>query len=112
MNSQTLVLFTRFGMGDAPADLQKKLAGIFLNLMSQDSPPGVIAFYGEGVKLACEGSPVLESLEALAAKGTFLILCQTCLEFFGLREAVRVGIIGGMGDIIAAMGRATKVISV
>jgi MoaA/NifB/PqqE/SkfB family radical SAM enzyme len=55
---------------------------------------------------------VLEPLMALAEKGTYLILCQTCLEFFGLRDAVRVGIVGGMGDIIAAMQRATKVISV
>ena len=40
------------------------------------------------------------------------MLCSTCLETFGLREQVAVGIVGGMGDIIAAMGKADKVISV
>ena len=112
MNKNTLILFTRFGMGDAPAALQQKLAGVFLNMLSQDTPPDVLAFYGEGVKLVCEGSPVLEQLQALAAKGSTLVICQTCLDFFNLRDTVRVGTIGGMGDIVAAMGMAEKVISV
>lgn len=85
-----MVLFTRWGMGDAPAELQQKLAGIFLNLLKQDTAPGVIAFYGDGVKLACDGSPALDQL----------------------RDQVRVGIIGGMGDIMAAIKRAAKVICV
>jgi hypothetical protein len=112
MTRNTLVLFTRFGMGDGPAQLQSKLAGIFLGLLNQDTPPGVLAFYGEGVKLVCEGSPVLDPLRTLAAKGTTIVICQTCLDFFTLRESVRVGTIGGMGDIVAAMTMADKVISV
>jgi hypothetical protein len=111
VNSNTLLLFTRFGMGDAPSELQQKLAGIFLSLVKQDALPGVIACYGEGVKLACEGSPVLEQLKSLAVKGVHVILCQTCLDYFGLRESVLVGIIGGMGDIVTAMNTADKVVS-
>ena len=108
----TLVLFTRFGMGDAPAELQQKLAGIFLNLLIQDAPPPVIAFYGDGVKLVCNGSPVIDPLRVLSDKGTRLIICQTCLDSFNLRDQVKVGIVGGMGDIVAAMNAAIKVISV
>jgi len=117
MNKHTMILFTRFGMGDAPVDLPQKLAGTFLTLLDQhahgnsDGLPGVLAFYGEGVKLACEGSPVLDQLRALETRGAHLILCQTCLNYFGLREAVRVGIVGGMGDIMAALDLAQKVIS-
>ncbi len=112
MNADTMILFTREGMGQAPGDLQQKLAGIFLNLLNQGDPPGVIACYGEGVRLACVGSPGLELLQALADKGTRIILCQTCLDYFALRHQVRVGIIGGMGDIVAAMTQASQVISV
>lgn len=107
-----MVVFTRFGMGDAPAELQKKLGGIFLGLLNQDTPPGVIAFYGEGVKLACDGSPALDLLKSLADKGARLVICQTCLDYFDLREQVRVGIVGGMGDIVHAMNEAEKVITV
>ncbi len=112
MNSDTVILFTRDGMGQAPADLSQKLAGLFLNLLDEGTPPGVIACYGNGVRLACEGSPVLDELQKLADKGTRIILCQTCLDYFALRHLVRVGIIGGMGDIVAAMGQAGQVISV
>ena len=110
--NNTMIVFTRFGMGDAPAELQQKLAGIFLSLLGKDTSPSVIAFYGDGVKLACVGSPVLDQLRALADKGARLIICQTCLDSFGLRESVRVGIVGGMGDIVAAMNSTEKVISV
>jgi len=112
MTGKTLILFTRFGMGDAPGPLQQKLATTFLTLLAQDSLPGALAFYGEGVKLACDGSPVLDLLRRLAEKGVPLIICQTCLDFFDLRGAVRIGVVGGMGDIMAAMGQADKVISV
>lgn len=112
MNKNTIILFTRNGMGDAPAELQQKLAGIFLNLLNKDAVPGIVAFYGEGVRLTCDGSPVIDPLRALADKGTTLVICQTCLDYLGLRDKLRVGTIGGMGDIVAAMGSADKVISV
>ncbi|MEW5718630.1 MAG: DsrE family protein [Chloroflexota bacterium] len=55
---------------------------------------------------------MLDQLRALSEKGARLVICQTCLDFFGLRDKVRVGIVGGMGDIIAAMNGADKVISI
>jgi sulfur relay (sulfurtransferase) complex TusBCD TusD component (DsrE family) len=112
MDKNTLILFTRAGLGDAPAELQHKLAGIFLSLVDKGSLPGVVAFYGEGVKLTCEGSPVLEQLRSFSDHGCALVVCQTCLDYFALRDRVRVGTIGGMGDIVAAMSSADKVISV
>ena len=57
--------------------------------------PGAICFYADGVKLAVEGSPVLEQLVELETRGCHLILCQTCLNHFGLIEKVKVGIVGG-----------------
>jgi len=74
--------------------------------------PKVICFYTDGVKLACDGSPVLEELAQLEQRGVHLILCQTCLNTFGLSDQVRLGIVGGMGDIITAMWQADKVIMV
>ena len=112
MGKNTLILFTRNGLGDAPAELQLKLGSVFLSLLDKDTPPGVMAFYGEGVKLVCDDSPVLEQLRSLVTHGATIVVCQTCLEFFKLRERVRVGTIGGMGDIVAAMNSADKVISV
>ena len=55
--------------------------------------------------------PVIESLRELEAIGVELVLCQTCLNYFGLAEQVQVGVVGGMGDIIEALTKAGKVIS-
>ena len=112
MQSDTLVSFTRNGMGDADPELQLKLAGVWLTVcLDNDRLPGAITFYTDGVKLACEGSPVLEQLAALEAKGVHLILCKTCLDAFGLGDKVAVGVVGGMGDIFAAQAKAAKVIA-
>jgi hypothetical protein len=40
-----------------------------------------------------------------------LVLCSTCLEYYGLLDQVEVGIVGGMTDIIEAQWRAEKVIT-
>ncbi len=112
MNDNTVLVFTRNGMGDAPVELQQKLAAKFLQLnLDANTLPAKILFYTEGVKLACEGSPVIAELQAMRARGVELILCSTCLDYFGLRDKVRVGIVGGMPDIIEALGRAGKVVS-
>jgi hypothetical protein len=107
----TLVVITREGMGSAEPALQKKLIGTWLALLLEGGDlPGAICFYTDGVRLAVEGSPVLEQLARLEERGVHLILCKTCLDFFGLAEKVRVGIVGGMGDILAAQMIAAKVV--
>lgn len=115
-NSKAIVLvFKSDGMGMAPAsaqDLRERLAGTFLRLVSEmDVLPRAICFYTDGVKLVCEGSPLLEPLRALEEKGVRLIVCQTCLNSFGLTDRVRVGIVGGMADILTAMWAADTVIA-
>jgi intracellular sulfur oxidation DsrE/DsrF family protein len=112
MDNDTVYLFTRNGMGDAPVELQKTLVNKFLSLLLEGKKfPALILFYTDGVRLACKGSNVLDELHALEATGVKLILCQTCLNYFKLSDQVQVGIVGGMGDIIEGMSRAGKVIS-
>jgi len=112
MDADTILLFTRAGMGDAPAGLQQALAQKFLALtLESGSLPAKILFYTEGVRLACGGSPVLDALRELEARGVELVLCQTCLTFFGLAGEVQVGVVGGMGDILEALQKAGKVVS-
>ncbi len=112
MNDHTVLLFTRNGLGEAPDELQQKLAAKFLQLnLNANALPAKILFYTDGVKLACEGSPVINELKAMQDRGVELILCSTCLDYFGLRDKVQVGIVGGMPDIIEALSAAGKVLS-
>lgn len=107
-----VVLVNKEGMGHAAPELQTKLLGTYMKLLVENGTlPKAVCFYTEGVKLVVEGSPVLEQLHQLEAKGVHLIICQTCLNYYNLREKVKVGIIGGMGDILAAQMLAEKVIT-
>lgn len=108
----TIILITSNGMGKADLNLQQTLIGKYLELIQQNnSLPNAICFYTEGVKLVVEGSPVLDQLHALEAKGVRLIVCSTCLEYFKLSDKIEVGIVGGMSDIIEAQVQADKVIT-
>ncbi len=113
MDKGTAVLFTRNGLGDAPAELGRVLAANFAGLLARDpEPPAKLLFYGEGVKLACAGSAIVEPLRQLSERGAELILCRTCLDYFGLLDRVEVGAVKGMPEILAAMREARKVLSV
>jgi sulfur relay (sulfurtransferase) complex TusBCD TusD component (DsrE family) len=111
-NHATTLLITNEGLGKAAQELQSRLASTYLKLINENNLlPAAICFYTEGVKLVVEGSPVLETLSALEVKGVRLIVCNTCLNYYGLVEQVRVGIIGGMADIIEAQWKADRVIT-
>jgi intracellular sulfur oxidation DsrE/DsrF family protein len=111
--SETTILVTRNGMGDADPELQEKLISTYFRLLDENEIlPAVICFYAEGVKLVVEGSPVLESLRSLESKGVRLVLCNTCLNFYGLVDQVAVGVVGGMGDMIEAQVKAAKVVTI
>lgn len=112
-DSDTVILITRNGMGEAVQELQHKLIYTYLKLLDEHSIlPGAICFYTEGVHLTVEGSPVLEILQSLERRGVRLILCSTCVNYYNLANQVKVGIVGGMGDILEAQRQAAKVITI
>lgn len=110
--SGTTIVITREGMGEGPAELRMKLLATYLRLLVEGRMhPGTVCFYTDGVRLLTGASPVLDQLRALEAQGVHLIACKTCLDYFGLTEQVRIGVVGGMADIQAAMFKASMVIS-
>jgi intracellular sulfur oxidation DsrE/DsrF family protein len=109
----SVILITRKGMGEADPALQTKLISTYFRLLDEsDTLPGVLCFYAEGVYLVCDGSPVLESLINLEQKGVQIVVCNTCLTFYDLLDQLKVGLIGGMTDIIEAQRRGDKVITI
>jgi selenium metabolism protein YedF len=107
----TILLVTNNGMGNADEKLQQMLFSKYIELLAQHTDlPAAICFYTDGVKLTCEDSPVIEALHILEARGVRLIVCSNCLNYFQLTDKLRVGIVGGMGDILEAQTKAAKVI--
>jgi selenium metabolism protein YedF len=106
-----LVASDRLGSGDKR--LGEILMKAFLNtLWDVDPKPAKILFMNNGVRLAIEGSEVLETLEMLEKKGVEIFSCGTCLEYYNLKEKLRVGSVSNMYATVDALLSATKVIKI
>jgi len=108
----TVVLIPAYALGRGPEELQEILIRGFLHTLNEVEPlPDTIIFINTGVKLTVEGSPVVEDLKALAEKGVEILICGTCLNYFGLGDKVAVGTVSNMYDIAERLLRAGKVVS-
>jgi len=110
----TVLLCTKFGMGQTDiVNLNQKLITKYFSLLLEGNElPAVICFYTDGVKLVTSVSPILEQLATMEQKGVRLIICSTCLDEMAIaKNDVKVGIVGGMPDIIEAQIKADKVIT-
>ena len=81
-------------------------------LAQSDSVPAHVLFMNDGVKLpAGEEQQVIDSLMTLIEKGSLVLVCGTCLNYYGLADRLKVGTVSNMYDIMSAMQRADKVIT-
>ena len=80
------------GLGRGDEQLGSMLMANFLRLLGEnENKPGSLIFWNTGVRLACEGSPVLNRLKQLEEEGVELLACTTCLEHFELTDKLVVG---------------------
>lgn len=99
-------------MGEGPSDLQITLIKKFLQItLDNGNLPAKMLFYTDGVKLACKGSEVTGLLKQFEEKGIELVICSTCLQRYEIARDVETGVAGSMADIIEALSKAEKVIS-
>jgi len=108
----TLIIVNNDGMGNAEKELTSTLLqNYFKLLLENDKIPAFICFYAIGVKLVVGESAIIENLKALEEKGSRIIICKTCLNFYQLADKVKVGTIGTMNDIIELQFAVEKVIT-
>jgi hypothetical protein len=116
VESDTVVLVRQAGLGmveTGDREFGLQMFDRFLHaLETQPNKPRAICFYTEGVKLICEGSPVVPALRLIEAMGIRLAVCTSCLEYYGLRQKLAAGQACGMNDILKLLMDAGKVISV
>lgn len=112
INSKIAVVISREGMGDAPAELSLKLVKTYPELLAEEKKiPAYICLYGNGVKLICKGSPVIDQFKQLENEGSKIVICKTCLIFNELLDKTEAGTIGTMADIIDIQHNCTKIIN-
>jgi len=106
-----VVAITSDAMGEGDETLGKRLMTSFVNLLTElDNIPSAVLCYNAGVKLALPGSPVLETLAELEKRGVEVILCGTCIEFYGLTGKTVAGRTGDMYLIAGKLAEASSVV--
>ncbi|MEG0254040.1 MAG: sulfurtransferase-like selenium metabolism protein YedF [Vagococcus sp.] len=98
-------------MGRGSDELGANLMKAFIySLLEQDELPETIIFYNGGVKLAVEGSDVLDDLKQMKEQGVTIYACGACLNFYGLTDQLAIGEITNMYRIVEMMSSAIKVV--
>lgn len=106
---RTVLVLNDDQMGRGDPALGRKILATFLRKSGALREVVAIVLYNSGVRLVCEGSPVLAELAQLQDTGVDLRPCTTCLEFYQLEPAV--GNASNMDEIVAELNRAEKVIT-
>lgn len=98
-------------MGEGDEELGKTLMkGFIYALGQQEILPETILFYNGGAALSCEDSPALEDLKSLEAQGVEILTCGTCLDFYNLKDKLRVGDVTNMYVIVEKMMEAHQIV--
>lgn len=100
-------------IGQGSDELGKILMKAFFpTLLETDPRPGKMVFMNSGVKLAVAGSDVLESLRTLEKQGTEMLVCGTCLDYFGVKDTLGAGRVSNMFEIAETFMNARSVVTV
>ena len=108
---RTLVFLSTDTLGHGSDELGAKLMANFLATLPELGPRlWRIVMVNAGVKLASQPGRALEALKKLEESGVSLLVCGTCLEYYGLLEQKQVGETTNMLDIVTSLDLADKII--
>jgi len=106
----TVYLIGKTSMGDGERELGEILLKSFLyTLANQAAPPKTLLFFNSGVHLTKADANTIPDLQTLQTRGTRILVCGTCLDYYDLRPAV--GEVCTMLHIAEEMEAAHKVIT-
>lgn len=106
-----VVVLSSNTMGNGDEKLGKKLMKAFVYaLTSQDEIPEKVICYNSGAYLTTEDPDTIKDLKSLEEAGSTVMTCGTCLDFYGLKEKLQVGIVSNMYDIVEAQMNAALLI--
>ena len=99
-------------LGRGPAELGATLMKGFLATLRELTPaPTHVIFYSSGILLAVDGSPHVDAIRAIEARGVKVLVCGTCADWYGKKAEIHVGTVSNMLTILETMTAAGKIIS-
>ncbi|SHH30820.1 sulfurtransferase-like selenium metabolism protein YedF [Tepidibacter thalassicus] len=100
-------------MGRGSDELGKILIKGFIYTLTEITPyPKAVIFVNSAVKLTTENEETIENLKKLEKEGVEILSCGTCLDYFNLKDKLRVGKISNMYDIVEKLKGASNTLSI
>ncbi len=109
----TVIFFSSDEIGTGERDLGATLMKSFIYTAAQaDDLPSSMIFMNSGVRLVAENAETIEHLGRLADRGVDILVCGTCLDYYGLTERLKVGRVSNMYEIQSVLISAPKLICI
>lgn len=110
---RTVVVLSQDIMGRGDEELGTILIKAFMNTLAEsDTLPWRILLFNRGVILAAREAETVEALRNLEESGVEILVCGTCLDYFGLKEKLAVGTVSNMYDILTTMLTSTNSVTI
>ncbi len=110
-NSCVFISSDKIGEGDI--ELGKILMKGFVYTLTETKPYSrYIILVNSGVNLSTSNEDTIENLKKLENFGVEIVSCGTCLDFYNLKESLKVGRVSNMYDILEIMKNTDKTISI
>ena len=100
-------------MGNGNDELGETLMKGFVYTLTESKPyPKSILLVNSAVKLSTENYDTVQNLKILEESGVEILSCGTCLDYYGLKESIKVGSITNMYTIVDIMKNSSQTISI
>jgi selenium metabolism protein YedF len=104
-NGAKIYLILSDTMGKGETELGQILIKGFISTIKELDPlPKRVIFLNSGVQLAIQ-EDIVFYLEELEDQGVEILLCGTCVDYYGLQEEIEVGEISNMFEIADNLNR-------
>lgn len=111
--SDTCIFINSDRMGSGNDELGHVLMKGYIYTLTESKPyPKSILFVNSGIKLTTENEATIENLKILQDSGVEILSCGTCLDYYGLKEGLKVGTVTNMYTIVESMNNSSKTISI
>lgn len=100
-------------IGNGNDELGAVLMKGFIYTLTESKPyPKSILLVNSGVKLSTENYDTVGNLKILEEAGVEILSCGTCLDYYGLKESLKLGSITNMYTIVDIMKNSLQTISI
>lgn len=108
----TVLFINTAEIGGGDRELGARLMKMFLYAYAErEEPPAAVALMNAGVKLVTDDEETSAHIRKLEEQGAEVLVCGTCLDFYGLTEKLRVGRVSNMYEIQSILVGADRLVS-